>query len=158
MHNDYAKAPIKAPQKQSEKNTTKVKSDKISVYGDENLQKERMKYRDMAYKALMNGDEQLYTKASSWHMRHFPEEFVRFSIEMALKYDSKRAYNDIFEYYYLHSRISEKDSAFMNFLLFNLSKSKELGYKINDVTFFDNEITQSNIKKSSYYLDKMKSK
>ena len=116
---------------------------------------ERIKYRNMASKAIRTGDEKLYCRSSNWYsISRIPGSFIYFSNAMAIKYNYARAFYDTYEIYSIYFHINkENEEHFNNYLLFNLAKASELGYIIKEKEIVgEDTITADNIKSSQYYL------
>ena len=79
-----------------------------------------------------------------------------FSEAMALKHQYAKAYYDIYVLYYaFYNTIDDEDQSLKNYLLFNLSKAKELGYILPKEIEIGSTIMKSeSLKKSEIYLKK----
>lgn len=118
------------------------------------------KYRKMAFDAIYTGDTISYLKASKWfRLSRYPERFLYFSNIMALKYNYAEAYHDIYilhfhNYFHLNTTFNKNDTIMINYLLYNLAKSYEHGFKFRQELIGKDTITQEKIMSSDYYLNK----
>ncbi len=111
---------------------------------------------EIALKAIKSGNNKLYNVSSYWFLNSkIPENFVCYSIAMAMRHNYNKAYYDT---YYIYSHFykieGDKESPFYNFILYNLAMAYELGYEIDDEEIGDEIVTEDNIKSSEYYLSK----
>jgi hypothetical protein len=134
---------------------TKVAKDKVENC-DTWYSKERAKYRSKAYKAINDGNEDLYAEVSDWFLlSKSPSDLAYFSNIMAYKHNSGKAFYDNFSLYSFYSNFEESDSTFISFLLYNLAKAKELGYEIRNESIHGIKMNTETIKNSTYYFNNM---
>lgn len=111
-----------------------------------------------AYLSIQSGDTQKYDLAYRWYIVYAPTEFLYFADYMSKKYKHSKAYYHLYAIYSAYNTKSilskDNDSSMYYYILYNLAKSKELGYDFKSDTYLKTGITSKNIKTSSYYLEK----
>ena len=154
-------------QKISNDQLTKISKDEIGIKNSDSgrtkvvdnssLKNEKTQMIKKAWEAINSNNENSYQEVSTWYRFHpVQNEFMYYSVLMAYKNNSSSAYYDIFRFYNKGAGVYRKsDTTFLNFLLYNMARSNELGYDIGEWEIEGITINKKNIKSSGYYLKKL---
>lgn len=132
-----------------------------SVSGDSEYQEDHKKAVALAYKAISDGDTLSYDKAAKWFiLSKEPNELFFYSNTMALRYNYCMAY---YHNYFITNYIQNItkfpcDSASFYYMLYNISKTYELGCGENNLEICGVKVSENNVELPRYYYNKISEK